>query len=296
MKIINFGSLNIDLVYKLDHLLSSGETLRADSFERFVGGKGLNQSVAAARAGVQVMHIGKAGEDGIELADVLKKEGVDTAFVEKSADKSGHAIIQVDKNGQNNIIIYGGANLDVDKELVDRAFQKINSEDIILIQNEISNISYIIKKAHEHGIRIALNPSPINDDLLNFPLEYVNWFILNETEGRALTGETENEKIMNSLLKRYTDCAVVLTLGEKGVIYKDAKVSLSHGIYKVEAVDTTGAGDTFTGFFLAGIVKGIGVEENLKLASAAASVAVSRKGASPSIPLLEEVINFLSAQ
>jgi ribokinase len=292
MKIVNFGSLNNDFIYMVNHFVRPGETLRAAAIDNSVGGKGLNQSIAAARAGAIVMHVGKIGDDGNNLTDALRQEGVDISFVEQSNSKSGHAIIQVDKSGQNSIIIYGGANLDIDKGLIDRAFMKIDSEDIILIQNEISNTPYLMEKAHERGNRLAFNPSPITEDIMNYPLEYVSWFVLNETEGKALIGAGENDEITKSLITKFPGSAVVLTLGEKGVMYLDAEKALYHGIYEVEAVDTTGAGDTFTGYFLAGITKGLSIEENLRLASIASSITVSRKGASPSIPVLKEVLNF----
>lgn len=289
MKIVNFGSLNNDIVYKVDHFVRPGETLSADLVEASVGGKGLNQSIAASRAGTRVMHVGKVGSDGSELLNALKQAGVDITLVEQSAHRSGHAVIQVDKTGQNSIILHGGANLDVDRYLIDRAFASIEKEDILLTQNEISNIAYLMEKAHENGIRLALNPSPMTAQLLKCPLDYVEWFFLNETEGMALTEAEDCAGITRRLMKRFPRSKVVLTLGENGVLYRDSEQLLSYGAYEVEPVDTTGAGDTFTGYFLSGIAKGLSIAENLRLASIASALAVSRKGASLSIPLLEDV-------
>lgn len=290
MKLLNFGSLNIDYVYAVDHFVRPGETIRADKMERFCGGKGLNQSVALARAGTPVCHAGKIGKDGAELRRVLADAGVDVTHVMENGDVTGHAVIQVDAQGQNCILLYSGANHDISTELIDTTLAEYGSGDILLLQNEINNLSYIMAKAHEKGIRIALNPSPINDDLLACPLESVTWFILNEIEGNALSGETEPEKIADRLLQRYPHCAVVLTLGRRGVLYRDACITETHGIYHIARVDTTGAGDTFTGFFLSGVCRGLPVAETLRQASVAASLAVSRKGASASIPTLPEVL------
>lgn len=147
MRIVNFGSLNNDFVYTVDHFVKPGETLLSENLGMFVGGKGLNQSIAAARAGVQVTHVGKIGNDGANLLEAMEHDGVSADFVERSEEKSGHAIIQIDQLGQNSIIIYGGANQDVDCGMIDRVIAALDGDDIILIQNEISNIAYIMKKA-----------------------------------------------------------------------------------------------------------------------------------------------------
>lgn len=290
MKILNFGSLNIDYVYSVDHFVRPGETLSSDKLELFCGGKGLNQSIAIALAGAPVFHAGKIGKEGGMLTDALKKSGVDIKNVETSEKMTGHAIIQVDKSGQNCILLHGGANTDMDKDFIDKVLKGFEPGDILISQNEQNNIPYLLKKAHEKGLVIAYNPSPIDNKIMSYPLEYIKYFILNEIEGNALTGETDPEKIADELLQKYPDSAVVLTLGKHGVFYKDKNESVRHGTYKVKRADTTAAGDTFTGFFLAGIYKGLDTKEILRRASVASSIAVSRKGASPSIPTLEEVL------
>lgn len=289
MNIINFGSLNIDYVYSIEHFAVPGETVAADKLETFFGGKGLNQSIAAARAGAHVLHVGKVGAKDAKLREELKKNHVDVAFVSQSSLQSGHAIIQVDPSGQNSIMIYGGANLDIDKDLVNSALNAVEKDDIVLLQNEISNNAYIMEQVHSRELRIAFNPSPITDNIMEYPLQNVNWFILNEIEGEKLTGKSAPYDIAGELLRKYPGCAVVLTLGKDGVLYEDDSTLLQHGIYDVQRVDSTGAGDTFTGYFLAGVAKGHSVKQCLEEASIASSIVVSRKGASPSIPTIEEV-------
>lgn len=294
MKILNFGSLNIDHVYGVDHIVIPGETISSTSLNDFPGGKGLNQSIAAARAAagsdVKVYHAGMIGKDGIMLKNLLADSGVDVNYVRVCDVPSGNAIIQVDKSGQNSIILFGGANKSISKEFVDEVIENFDAGDILLLQNEINNIPYIMEKAYERGMQIFLNPSPITKDLLDYPLEFVKCFILNEIEGKELTGKSDEESITNGLLEKYPGCRVLLTLGKRGAVYKDAQNEYRHGIYKVKVVDTTAAGDTFTGYFIAACADNKPVEESLRLASIASSIAVSRPGAAVSIPHIEEVV------
>jgi ribokinase len=290
MKVLNFGSLNIDYVYSVPHFVRPGETIRAAKLEVFCGGKGLNQSVALSRAGAEAFHAGRVGGEGGMLTDILKASGVDVSFIGLSGGPSGHAIIQVDESGENCIIINGGANIEMDEPFIDGVLGGFSKGDICLLQNEINNISYIMKSAHERGLEIAFNPSPMNELIPAYPMECVKWFILNEVEGRGITGETHPEAIADALLAHYPQSRVVLTLGRKGVFYKDAAATAKHGIYKVERVDTTGAGDTFTGYFLAGAAAGLDINETLRRASVASSLAVAKKGAAVSVPILAEVL------
>lgn len=291
MKLLNFGSLNLDYVYSVEHFVQPGETLSSNKLERFCGGKGLNQSIAIARAGVPVWHAGKIGGEGGMLLELLRQAGVDTSYVEKSERMTGHAIIQVDKTGQNCILLHGGANTDIEEAFIDRVLAQFGKGDILLLQNEQNNLPYLMEQAHARGLQIACNPSPIDRGILQYPFEYVKWFILNEIEGNALTGKSGPEEIADTLLERYPHAAVVLTLGKQGVLYRDAETSLRHGTFRVKPVDTTGAGDTFTGYFLAGICQRLAVHEILHRASVASSIAVSRRGAAPSIPTLQEVLD-----
>lgn len=298
MKIINFGSLNIDKVYELSDFVTPGETISAKALNIFAGGKGLNQSIAAARAGVSVLHAGAVGTDGDFLLALLKDAGVDVSMVRTLDAQSGHAIIQVNQEGQNCIIIYGGTNQMLTCEHIDTALDLGESGDIVLLQNETNNISYIMEQAANRGLKIAFNPSPIPENLSELPLDKVEYLILNEIEGASLAGikaETSDfETILSALRQRYPHSKIVLTLGSQGVLYEDESCRASHPIFKAKAVDTTAAGDTFCGYFLAGTCQDRSAQECLRRASAASSIAVSRAGAAPSIPVVQEVEEFLA--
>ena len=293
MKILNFGSLNLDLVYQMPHFVRAGETLSSLSFTRNVGGKGLNQSVALARAGAQVWHAGLVGEDGGMLRDFLDGYGVDTRFVRTVDQPSGHAVIQVEPAGNNCIFLYGGANQCVTEEFIREALEPFEPGDFLILQNEINRIDRIIELAAERGMQVVLNPSPVADNLKELPLEKVSWFILNEIEGAELSGETEPERILDRLTALYPHAQIVLTLGGDGSVYAGRGERIAQGAYTVRAVDTTAAGDTFTGFFFAAVAEGVAVGEALKRASKASSISVTRPGAAASIPALDEVLAAL---
>ena len=293
MKILNFGSLNLDLVYQIPHFVRAGETLSTTGFSRNVGGKGLNQSVALAKAGAEVYHAGMVGADGEMLRTFLSENGVDVRFVRTIDQPSGHAVIQVVPEGNNCIFLYGGANQCITSEFIQEALEPFGEGDFLVLQNEINAIDEIINAASEKGMQIVLNPSPIADNLAKLPLDKVSWFILNEIEGAELSGETEPDKILDKLTALYPHAKIVLTLGGDGSIYTDGKVRIPQQVYKVNAVDTTAAGDTFTGFFFAGMAAGVEPAEALKRASKASSISVTRPGAAASIPLLDEVLEAL---
>ena len=289
MKILNFGSLNIDYVYKVEHFVRPGETISSQELSTFCGGKGLNQSIAIAKAGATVYHAGCIGRDGEILKEALQNNNVNTDYIEYVNSPSGHAIIQVDKGGQNCIILFSGANNLITEKYVDNILNNFDKDDILLIQNEINCIPYIMEKSYKKGLKIVLNPSPINDKIKELPLQYVSYFILNEIEGNEITGQTEAEKILDELLSKYPESSVVLTLGKNGVIFRDKNSCAEHGIYDVWVVDTTAAGDTFTGYFLALLTEGLTIENILEKASIASSISVSRAGAANSIPFRSEV-------
>jgi len=289
LKILCFGSLNLDLVYQVPHFVRAGETLSSLDFQQHCGGKGLNQSIALSMAGAEVYHAGCIGRGGEILKETLDRFGVNTELVEMKDCMNGHAVIQVDQSGQNCIMLYGGSNQMITPDFADRVLSHFSAGDIIVLQNEISSLDHILSAAHARGIQIALNPSPIDPKLTKMDLRNVRWFLLNEIEGAELSGESDPEKIADSLVRLYPESAFILTLGKRGVIYRDAKQSVSHGIYKVPVVDTTAAGDTFTGYFIACIAEGLTIAEALEKASVASSIAVSRKGAADSIPTREEV-------
>ena len=289
-KILNIGSINIDHVYRVPHFVQPGETLHAFSLADFPGGKGLNQSVALARAGGQVYHAGLVGPDGTAMVETLRAAGVDVSGVLQNGSATGHAVIQVNQAGQNCILLHRGANFELDEAAVDAALAPFGAGDILVLQNEVNQLAYMMEAAHARGMRIAFNPSPIGPQLATCPLHYVSWFLLNEIEGAALSGQQDHTRVLDAMAEKYPAAAIVLTVGKAGVLYQNAEETLRHGIYDVPVVDTTAAGDTFTGFFIALCAQGYPVAEALRLASVASSIAVSRAGASVSVPTLAEVL------
>ena len=222
MKVINFGSLNFDHVYAVEHFVRPGETITAKNYHRLCGGKGLNQSIALARAGAQVFHAGKVGRDGEPLIACLKTAGVDTTHAGMVENEpSGHAVIQVDKHGQNSIIIHGGANRKIKMEDVERVLGHFAAGDFLVLQNEISSIPKSLTGLRKQGLTIYPNPAPMDKTVLGYPLDLVDYFIINGIEGRELTGEKEPRAIVETMRKRFPHSAIILTLGEHGVIYAD---------------------------------------------------------------------------
>ncbi len=297
MKILNFGSLNIDYVYRVPHFVAAGETLASFSLETFAGGKGLNQSVAFAKAGARVYHAGAIGTEGGLLTAMLTSAGVDTSYVRTMENvPCGHAIIQVNDEGENCIMLCGGANQTQDEAFMDSVLSHFDAEDLLVLQNEINDPARIAKKAKARGLRVALNPSPMNQAITEELLSYVDFLILNETEGMQITGKESQDEILAVLRERYPHMKIILTLGSRGSLYEDGTTRASHGIFKVEPVDTTAAGDTFTGYFFSSLLGGSTPAKALRVASAASALAVSRMGAAPSIPTMNEVEKFLMNQ
>ena len=291
MAVLNFGSLNYDHVYEMDHFTQPKETQSSLSYIRNFGGKGLNQSIALAKAGVEVYHAGKVGSDGQDFIDYLNKYKVDTTYLKKDDNEAtGHAIIEICK-GQNRIILHGGANQDIDEGQIDETLKDFSKEDVLLVQNEISSMSYLIEKAHEKGMMIVFNTAPMNEKVFRYPLDKVDLFIVNEIEGAGLAKiETDDlEKIIEALKETYPDRKFVLTAGESGSFYFDKDTLIRQDIYPVEAVDTTAAGDTFTGYFLASYLKDKDVKKALDLAAKASSITVQGKGAAQSIPEISDL-------
>ena len=294
MKVLNIGSMNLDLVYSVDHIVQPGETEASFALDTFLGGKGLNQSMALAKAGVEVYQGGMIGEDGQVFLDACTEYGVKADYIRTVPGKSGHAVIQRDKNAQNCILLYGGANQMLTEEYVDSVLANFEAGDILLLQNEVNQMPYIVEKAYEKGMQIALNPSPFNEKLSAVDMAKIAIFLLNEVEGNQVTGLTDPDEIIAEMLRRFPKAKIVLTLGKDGAVYADAEQKHFQPIFKVQAVDTTAAGDTFTGYFLAGLLSGLPVPEILKMSAKASSIAVTRAGAVPSIPYRDEVLSALA--
>lgn len=289
MRVLNIGSINVDHVYEVGHFVRPGETLDGLSYHTFAGGKGFNQSVALARAGAVTLHAGKVGKDAAWLLQRLEQEGVDTTHVTVAEAATGHAIIQVVPDGENAIVLYGGANRLISEADVASALSGCSPGDYLLLQNETSSVTQAIQKAHENGLRIVFNPAPMTADVHHYPLEFVDFFILNETEAEGLTGKTDPAAAGARMRELFPRAATVLTLGSKGALYFDANAMHHEPALPVDAVDTTAAGDTFIGFFLAELMQTGDPAKALAKACHAAAICVTRAGASASIPSRHEL-------
>ena len=286
-KILNIGSLNLDYVYAVPHFVEAGETLLSSRRDVFPGGKGLNQTVAAARAGAKVYHGGAVGGDGNMLLALLRDVGADVSAVARVDVPTGHAIIQVSPQGENAILILGGANRAVSEETVTAALEKVDPGDILLLQNEINGLDLIIRRAARKGLRILFNPAPMEASVKDLPLELLDTLIVNEGEGRALAGD------MDALKAAYPDQKILLTQGSRGASLWTGSEFLFQPAFPVKAVDTTAAGDCFLGYYAAALSEGLPYARALQLATAASALAVQKQGAAPSIPLRAEVEAFL---
>ena len=292
-RILNFGSLNLDQVYRVDAFVQPGETKSSLSLETHCGGKGLNQSVAAARAGAEVWHAGMIGCDGDMLYEKLRENGVNLSLTERNDGVSGHAIIQVDNKGQNCILLYGGTNQALTEDYIDRALEAFGNEGLVLVQNETNLVGTIMQKARDRGLKVAINASPMDEKILTYPLELVDWLVVNEIEGAAIANCEFEVDILPQLAKRYPNMNVLLTLGKRGAICARGQERATSGIYSVKVLDTTAAGDTFLGYFLTEALDGKSLADALGLATAASSLCVQVMGASDSVPLRSEVLHAI---
>ena len=292
MKILVYGSLNIDLVFSVDHIVAPGETISSSSLVKSAGGKGANQAAALAKAGLPVYMAGKIGGDGQFLLELLKSYGVNTDMVNQYEGATGQALIQVDKTGQNSIVLFSGGNGAIEIEEIRKTIAEFNANDIVVLQNEIAHIREIMESAKKRGMRIYLNPSPYNEKIEELPLELVDLFFVNEIEGAALAAlpqETAPPALLDRLVKRFPEAEIILTAGKDGAYYASGNVREKGEITEMPVADTTGAGDTFTGYYIVAREKQVPVPEALNIACKAASIAVSRMGAMQSIPFKDEV-------
>lgn len=283
MKVLNFGSLNIDNVYNLPHIVRPGETLQAVGNAVFAGGKGLNQSIALARAGAEVYHAGMIGTDGLFLKELLEANHVDCSNLAVSSSiATGNAIIQVASDGENSIVLFGGANQAIEPSMVKTVLENFSAGDIVLVQNEISVTAQVIEEAHKRNMKIFFNPAPMDEKVLSFPLELVDTLIVNETE----MAELEKSR------RKLDFCNLLLTMGSEGAVYypQNGSGKIFVEAHKVEkVVDTTGAGDTFIGYFIAGITGNSDIKSAMRQAAAAAALSVTRAGAAESIPRIADL-------
>jgi ribokinase len=291
MRILNFGSLNIDYVYRVDHIVRPGETLPGKSYEVYAGGKGANQSVALARAGATVAHAGNVGRDGAWLPDKLAREGVDVRLIAAGDTPTGHAIIQVEDSGENAIVLFPGANRQVTRAQADRVLAQIEdpARTMLLLQNEVNEVPYLIRRARALGMKVCLNPAPFGLEVRQYPLDEVDILVLNETEAAGLTGMASTDRMLDAMARQWHAAQIILTVGEKGAFYQNGNQRIEVPADRVQAVDTTAAGDTFVGYFLAALAGGDAVEKCVRFACHAAAICVTRPGAMDSIPHLREV-------
>lgn len=293
MRVLSFGSLNIDYVYRLDHIVQPGETISSQGREVFAGGKGLNQSIALARAGADVHHAGIIGEGGLFLKNMLTESGVDTSLIQETSEMNGHTFIQVDRNGQNSIVLYGGTNQMNSQEYIDSVLSGFGKGDVIVLQNEVNMLNEIIERSYERGIFIVLNPSPFDEKISACDLGKVNLLILNEIEGAQISGveSSRPEEILESIKNMLPGTDVLLTLGKNGSFHMDSRSGekIFQCAVLCNEVDTTAAGDTYTGYFINSLIRGESISVCMEKAATAAAIAVSRNGAAPSIPCYKEV-------
>ncbi len=289
MRVLNFGSLNIDHVYQVDHIARPGETLPSTGYQVFAGGKGANQSAALALAGADVCHAGRVGPEGRWLVDKLSGLGVDMQHTWVGPDPTGHALIQVDREGRNAIVLFPGANQQISEAQVNSALGAFGVGDLLLLQNETNLVPHLILEAKERGLQVCFNPAPFTPEVASYPLGLVDILVVNELEASGLSGAQEPRAILEALVKKYPSVRVALTLGEQGVLYTAPKECFHTPAPQVKAVDTTAAGDTFIGYFLAGLASGGPTRTAVERAVKAAAVCVSRHGAMDSIPTAAEV-------
>ena len=290
MKILNFGSLNIDHVYRVPYIVRPGETLSSSDLKYYAGGKGANQSVAIAKAGGNVYHAGKIGADGAWLQDELKKSGVNSDYIQTGDCPTGHAIIQVTDAGENSIVLFGGGNHLITDSEINETLAGFEAGDYLVLQNEINSVDRIIDAAHTKGMHIFLNPAPFAENVKKWPLEKLRCLIVNETEAMGLLGkELPLDEVVDGLCSRYPSLEIVMTAGGDGAYYGLGSERHFVPSRKVNAVDTTAAGDTFFGYYLTSLIGGLSAVDSMKRAAYAASITVSRPGAMDSIPLASEI-------
>ncbi|MDR0669886.1 MAG: ribokinase [Treponema sp.] len=292
MKFLVFGSLNIDLIFSVDHIVAPGETINSDALERSAGGKGANQATALAKAGMEVYMAGKIGTDGEFILGLLESYGVRTGHVLRWGGATGQAIIQVDKGGQNSIILYEGGNGALMNGEAAPIMSAFGPGDMVLLQNEIPLTAELMRTAAARGITVCLNPSPFDQRIGGLPLELADLLFVNEIEAEALTGCSGSAgpaSILEELVFRFPRAEIILTAGRGGAYYAHGDLRAREDSVDVPVVDTIGAGDTFTGFFLAARQRGCDVAEALRLGCKAASITVSRRGAMASMPFAGEV-------
>ena len=295
MKVLVFGSCNLDYIYKVPKIVSPGETLPIRKVAVSPGGKGLNQAVALKKAGLDVAFAGNIGPDGGMLRALLDKAGVDVSLLRAADDANGQAHIQVTDTGENAILLYPGANCRATRAQIDDAIARFDPGDVLVLQNEVNELSYLIDRAFERGLRTALNPSPFAPELLQTDLDKIWLMFVNETEAAGFANGRALADFIADTRKTHPALRCVVTLGAAGSVYFDKDAVLRQAAFPADPVDTTCAGDTFTGYFTETLLRTGDPAAALRRASAASSVVISRIGAAGMIPSAEEVDRVLAA-
>lgn len=289
MRVLDFGSINIDYVYQMDDFVKVKETKSCSHFERNIGGKGLNQAIACKKAGLDVYMAGCIGQDGLFILDYLKQQGIHTDFIQVVKEPTGHAIIQVCES-ENSIILYHGANHAITNDYIDDVFNHFNKDDILLIQNEISNLDAILNKAIKKQMKIYFNIAPYQDNVKSLPLNQIDTIFVNEIEGKQLS-QCESDSyidILEKLREMYSYPTLIMTVGKEGAYaYKDQ--ILHQPSFPVTVIDSTAAGDTFTGYYIFSRFQNKTIQKAMEIASLASSITIQRKGAAKSVPEYKEL-------
>lgn len=284
MAIFNLGSINADLSYSVDVLPQPGETISSKTVTRGLGGKGANMSVAAARAAAHVIHMGAVGNDGLWAIERLTEYGVDTRYISRGS-ATGHAIIMVDQKGENAIVIHAGANMEITNEAIGTALSQSSTGDYFMVQNETNMQVEAANMAKNLGLTVVYAAAPFVIDAVRQILPLVDILILNQIEAQQL------QKATGKKPHDFGVPQVIITLGAKGCQWFNSATSASKTFdaEPVEAVDTTGAGDTFTGYLVAGLDRGLPMEQALRNANRAAAIMVTRHGTADVIPDLKDI-------
>lgn len=285
MTVFNLGSINADLFYRVPHLIAPGETLASAEHSRGLGGKGANMSVAIARAAARVVHIGAVGADGRWAVDRLLEYGVDTRHIKTVPEPTGHAVIMVDDNGENAILIYPGANRAVSETHIQDTLQEATEADTFLFQNETSGQLEGATQASAKGMRVVYAAAPFDADAVQAVLPLLDMLVMNAVEADQLC--TAMDTALTDLPVR----DIIVTLGAEGCrwLNTDLGTDRSFPAIKVKPVDTTGAGDTFTGYLIAGLDRGLPMEQAISLGQQAGAIMVTRHGTADVIPDLKDI-------
>lgn len=296
MSIYNLGSINLDHLYRVDHFVRPGETLASTDYRTALGGKGANQSIALARAGAKVKHLGAINRADAWVLEQMQEAGVDTGGVDQLESASGHAIIQLTGQAENAIILYPGANHEITPDQIEQGLAKADKRDWLLMQNETNGLAEAIAQAHRQGVRVAFNPAPMVVETVQPLLAKLDLLVVNEVEAMDLSGTDSIAEAENKLQADYPDLRILLTLGREGVTFISPDGRVKTPAFKVDAVDTTAAGDTFIGYCLAALAEGAEPQMAMRRGAAAAALCVMRMGAAVSIPNRTEVDDFLQSQ